>query len=119
LARLSRNWRRSIRRRPPRRRPAVAAAVGEAWVGAGRGVGDVVLFAVGLHAIGGIVRGGVPITGARGRAGSVGWVSLNPVEREGLPQGGVRRGGGRRGRHRAPDDLAHQGGRSIRASRMR
>ena len=33
-------------------------------------------------AIGGIVRGGLPITGARGRAGSVGWVSLNPVERE-------------------------------------
>ncbi len=60
----------------------VAAAVGEAWVGAGRGVGDVVLFAVGIHAIGGIVRGGLPITGARGRAGSVGWLSLNPVERE-------------------------------------
>jgi len=60
----------------------VAAAVGEAWVGAGRGVGDVVLFSVGVHAIGGIVRRGVPITGARGRAGSVGWVSLNPVERE-------------------------------------
>jgi len=60
----------------------VCAAVGEAWVGAGRGVGDVVLFAVGIHAIGGIVRGGLPITGARGRAGSVGWVSLNPVERE-------------------------------------
>ena len=43
---------------------------------------DVVLFAVGDHAIGGIVRGGAPITGARGRAGSVGWLSLNPVERE-------------------------------------
>jgi hypothetical protein len=43
---------------------------------------DVVLFAVGVHAIGGVVRGGGPVSGARGRAGSVGWVSLNPVERE-------------------------------------
>jgi predicted NBD/HSP70 family sugar kinase len=60
----------------------VTAAVAEAWSGAARGVHDVVLFAVGAHAIGGIVRDGVPISGARGRAGSVGWVSLNPVERE-------------------------------------
>jgi hypothetical protein len=60
----------------------IAAAVAEAWTGAARGVHDVVLFAVGAHAIGGVVRGGVPIAGARGRAGSVGWVSLNPVERE-------------------------------------
>jgi len=37
-----------------------------------------VLFAVGSHAIGGVVRGGVPITGAHRRAGSVGWLSLNP-----------------------------------------
>ena len=44
----------------------LAAAVAEAWA----------------HAIGGIVRGGAPVTGARGRAGSVGWLSLNPVERE-------------------------------------
>jgi predicted NBD/HSP70 family sugar kinase len=60
----------------------IAAAVAEAWTGAARGVRDVALFAVGTHAIGGIVRGGVPVTGARGRAGAVGWVSLNPVERE-------------------------------------
>ena len=60
----------------------IAAAVAEAWAGAGRGVQDVAFFAVGAHAIGGIVRGGAPVTGARGRAGSVGWLSLNPVERE-------------------------------------
>jgi hypothetical protein len=60
----------------------IAAAVAESWNGAARGVDDVVLFAVGMHAIGGIVRGGVPVGGARGRAGSVGWISLNPVERE-------------------------------------
>ena len=60
----------------------IAAAVAEGWIGAGRGVQDIVFFAVGTHTIGGIVRGGAPVTGVRGRAGSVGWLSLNPVERE-------------------------------------
>jgi hypothetical protein len=59
-----------------------AAAAAEAWVGAARGVKDVVLFAVSQHATGGVVRNGAAITGARGRAGSLAWLSLNPVERE-------------------------------------
>src|SRR5713101_8661841 len=59
-----------------------AAAVAEAWVGAARGAQDVVFFAVGDHTTGGIVRGGAPVTGARGRAASIAWMSLNPVERE-------------------------------------
>jgi predicted NBD/HSP70 family sugar kinase len=59
-----------------------AAAAAEAWVGAARGVQDIVFFAVGHHTTGGIVRNGRAITGARGRAGSVAWLSLNPVERE-------------------------------------
>jgi predicted NBD/HSP70 family sugar kinase len=59
-----------------------AAAAAEAWIGAGRGVKDVVFFAVGQHATGGIVRDGTALTGSRGRAGSVAWLSLNPVERE-------------------------------------
>jgi predicted NBD/HSP70 family sugar kinase len=59
-----------------------AAAAAEAWVGAARGLKDVVFFAVGQHTTGGIVRDGAAITGARGRAGSVAWLSLNPVERE-------------------------------------
>jgi glucokinase len=59
-----------------------AAAAAEAWVGAARGVQDVVFFAVGQHTTGGIVRDGLAVTGARGRAGSVAWLSLNPVERE-------------------------------------
>lgn len=59
-----------------------AAAAAEAWIGAARGVQNVVFFAVGQHATGGIVRGGLAIAGARGRAGSVAWLSLNPVERE-------------------------------------
>jgi len=59
-----------------------AAAVAEAWVGAGRGVREVVYFAVGDRSTAGIVRGGAPVVGSRGRAGSVAWLSLNPVERE-------------------------------------
>lgn len=59
-----------------------AAAAAEAWVGAARGVKDVVFFAVSLHTTGGIVQDGVALTGARGRASSVAWLSLNPVERE-------------------------------------
>jgi glucokinase len=59
-----------------------AAAAAEAWVGAARGVKDVVFFAVAHHATGGIVRDGAAIMGARGRAGLVAWLSLNPVERE-------------------------------------
>jgi N-acetylglucosamine repressor len=59
-----------------------AAAVAEAWVGAARGVRDVVYFACGDHTTGGIVRDGQPFLGARGRAASVAWLALNPVERE-------------------------------------
>jgi glucokinase len=59
-----------------------AAAVAEAWIGAAAGAQDVVFFSVGDHATAGLVRQGVPVTGARGRAASIGWLSLNPVERE-------------------------------------
>jgi len=59
-----------------------AAAVAEAWVGAARGTEDVVFFAVGDHTLGGILRQGAAVTGARGRAGSIAWMALNPVERE-------------------------------------
>jgi ROK family protein len=60
----------------------VAAAVAEAWIGAARGVQDVVFFACGEHTTGGIIRGGAPMTGVRGRAAAVAWLALNPVERE-------------------------------------
>ena len=59
-----------------------AAAAAETWVGVARGVQDVVFFAVGQHTTGGIVRGGAVIAGTRGRAGSIAWLALNPVERE-------------------------------------
>ena len=59
-----------------------AAAVAENWVGAGRGVRELALFAAAEHVSAGIVRGGVPVTGSRGRAASIAWLALNPVERE-------------------------------------
>ena len=59
-----------------------AAAAAETWIGAARGVQDVVFFAVAQHTTGGIVRGGAVIAGTRGRAGSIAWLALNPVERE-------------------------------------
>jgi predicted NBD/HSP70 family sugar kinase len=59
-----------------------AAAAAEAWVGAARDVEDMVFFAVGRHATGGVVRNGVAVTGSRGRSASMAWLSLNPVERE-------------------------------------
>jgi glucokinase len=59
-----------------------AAAVAEAWIGAARGAEQVAYFACGEHTIGGLVRRGVPVRGAHGRASSMAWLSLNPVERE-------------------------------------
>jgi predicted NBD/HSP70 family sugar kinase len=60
----------------------VAAAAAEAWAGAARGASDVVFFSTREHVVAGILRGGAPVTGARGRAASVAWLALNPVERE-------------------------------------
>src|SRR5262249_62012452 len=59
-----------------------AAVIAEAWIGAAQGVRDVAYFAVAEHAIAGMIREGRPVTGAHGRAPAVGWLSLNPVERE-------------------------------------
>jgi len=59
-----------------------AAAVAEAWTGGAPGVADVVYFAVADHASAGFVREGRAATGAHGREPLVGWLALNPVERE-------------------------------------
>ncbi len=59
-----------------------AAAVAEAWIGAAKGVQDLVFFAVDEHATGGVIRQGAAMMGARGRAANVAWLALNPVERE-------------------------------------
>ena len=60
----------------------VAAAVAEAWVGAASGVQNVAFFAVAEHTAAGIIREGQVMLGSHGRAGSVAWLALNPVERE-------------------------------------
>src|SRR3984893_24566 len=59
-----------------------AAAIAEVWVGAARNVRDVVFFGVAEHTTAGIVRDGVPASGAGGAPPAVAWLALNPVERE-------------------------------------
>ena len=59
-----------------------AAAVAESWIGAAKGVESVVYFAVAEHATAGVIRGGRAVIGAHGREPAIGWLGLNPVERE-------------------------------------
>jgi glucokinase len=59
-----------------------AAAVAESWIGAARGVASVVYFGVDAHASAGVVRDGRAVVGAHGYEPAVGWLALNPVERE-------------------------------------
>jgi glucokinase len=60
----------------------VAAIVAESWIGAARGIADVAFLAARDHVAAGILRAGVPVLGAHGRAANVAWMSLNPVDRE-------------------------------------
>jgi len=59
-----------------------AAVVAEHWIGAGRDVSYLAAFAIGDHVTAGVLVNGEPWAGAHGLAGSVGWLALNPVERE-------------------------------------
>lgn len=59
-----------------------AAAVAESWIGAAAGVESVVYFGVETRAMAGVVREGRPVIGAHGLEPAVGWLALNPVERE-------------------------------------
>lgn len=59
-----------------------ASAIAEQWCGAARGLKQVVTFAVGEHVIAGTLINGAPWLGAHGLAGAVGWLAMNPVERE-------------------------------------
>ena len=60
----------------------VATALAEAWCGAARGLRHVMTFSIAEHVHAGLLIGGVPWSGAHGAAASVGWLALNPVERE-------------------------------------
>lgn len=60
----------------------IASVVAEQWCGAARGLSNVVALSAGEHVTSGIIIDGRVWPGAHGQAGSVGWMSLNPVERE-------------------------------------
>src|SRR4029453_5978057 len=59
-----------------------AAAIAEQWRGAARGVKQVVSFSIAEHVTAGLLVDGKPWRGAHGLASSVGWLALNPGERE-------------------------------------
>jgi predicted NBD/HSP70 family sugar kinase len=59
-----------------------AAALAEAWSGAAVGCDHLVVFGVGRHVTAGLIVGGRLLGGAHDLAGSVGWLAMNPVERE-------------------------------------
>lgn len=59
-----------------------AAAIAEQWCGAARGLRQVITCAIGQHVTAGVVINGEPWYGAHGLAGAIGWLALNPVERE-------------------------------------
>lgn len=59
-----------------------AAVAAEAWTGAARGESDVALFSAGDRVFSGLLRDGRPVLGVHGRAASIAWMALNPVERE-------------------------------------
>ena len=59
-----------------------AGAAAEAVLGAGRGVDDIFVMALGTGIAGAIVRGGRVIPGAHGSAGEIGHVSQDPGGRE-------------------------------------
>jgi len=59
-----------------------AAAVAEHWRGSARGVQQLVAFSIAEHVTAGVLIAGKPWRGAHGLAASVGWLAMNPVERE-------------------------------------
>jgi predicted NBD/HSP70 family sugar kinase len=59
-----------------------AAAIAEQWRGAARDVKQVITFSIAEHVTAGVLINGKPWLGAHGLASSVGWLAMNPVERE-------------------------------------
>lgn len=57
---------------------ANAAALGEQWMGAGRGVDDLVLLTLGTGVGGGIIIGGQILHGQIGMAGELGHITISP-----------------------------------------
>jgi glucokinase len=65
-----------------------AYVLGEQWMGAARGLRDVIFVAVGTGIGAGIISGGRLCRGAQGIAGAVGWFALNPDYRDEYRQAG-------------------------------
>lgn len=59
-----------------------AAAIAEQRIGAAVGTKQMVAFSVADHVTAGVMLDGTPWRGAHGLASSVGWLAINPVERE-------------------------------------
>ncbi len=59
-----------------------AAAIAEQWCGAAVGSKQMIAFSIAEHVTAGVMIDGRPWHGAHGLASSVGWLALNPVERE-------------------------------------
>lgn len=57
---------------------ANAAALGEQWMGAGRGVDDLILLTLGTGVGGGIIIGGTILHGQIGMAGELGHITVSP-----------------------------------------
>ncbi len=56
--------------------------LGEQWLGAARGLEDVVFLSIGTGIGAGIISGGRLLHGSGGIAGAVGWFAVNPLHRE-------------------------------------
>jgi predicted NBD/HSP70 family sugar kinase len=59
-----------------------AAAIAEQRIGAAIGAKQMITFSIADHVTAGVLINGKPWRGAHGLASSVGWLALNPVERE-------------------------------------
>jgi len=59
-----------------------AAAIAEHRLGESAGASQMITFSIADHVTAGVVINGKPWRGAHGLASSVGWMALNPVERE-------------------------------------
>lgn len=59
-----------------------AAAIAEQWRGAARGAKQLIAFSIAEHVTAGVLVDGKAWRGAHGLASSVGWLAINPVERE-------------------------------------
>ncbi len=61
---------------------ANVAALGEMWLGAGKGCKDLVMVTLGTGVGGGIIVNGLPLTGSNGAGGEIGHICVNYEEKE-------------------------------------